>query len=86
MKRIMIIMIILTVIVCIIGIWALYIFDSESIADNDRFKQIGERQYFHGYWFYVCYDKETKVQYTFSGKGGIAVLSDSEGQPLLYEE
>lgn len=57
-----------------------------SIAQNDRFIQIGEKQYFHGYWFYVCYDKETKIQYTFSGKGGIEVLVNQEGQPLLYKD
>ncbi len=36
----------------------------------------------------IYYDKETKVEYLIKGKnrgGGITVLVDQEGKPLLYE-
>lgn len=60
---------------------------SEGSLGNTRFEKVkNERQYFDGYWFYVIYDKETKVEYAFSGKGGLQVLVDKEGKPLIYKE
>lgn len=52
-------------------------------SEDDRFMKI---ESING-WIYV--DKETKVQYLFikrSNGGGLTVLVDAEGNPLLYEE
>lgn len=52
-------------------------------AEDDRFMKI---ESING-WIYV--DKETKVQYLFvkiGYGGGLTVLVDAEGNPLLYEE
>lgn len=52
-------------------------------SEDDRFMKI---ESING-WIYV--DKETKVQYLFikrSSGGGLTVLVDAEGKPLLYEE
>lgn len=52
-------------------------------SEDDRFMKIDS---ING-WIYV--DKETKVQYLFVKRGnggGLTVLVDAEGNPLLYEE
>lgn len=86
MKKIIIATIIALVIMTIFfGIMNVII--SEGDAENARFEKVNdEAQYFDGYWFYVIYDKETKVQYAFSGKGGLQLLVDEEGKPLIYKE
>lgn len=58
---------------------ATYFIDSE----DDRFMKIDS---ING-WIYV--DKQTKVQYLFvkrANAGGLTILVDSDGKPLLYEE
>lgn len=52
-------------------------------SEDDRFMKIDS---ING-WIYV--DKETKVQYLFVKRytgGGLTVLVNAEGNPLLYEE
>ena len=57
---------------------------SAQAAQEDRFVKIQD-------WGdnFVIYDKETKVQYYAFGDynygGGITVLVDQDGKPLLYE-
>lgn len=48
-------------------------------AQEDRFIKIQD-------WGdnFIVYDKETKVEY-FVFEGGITVLVDKDGKPLLYE-
>lgn len=55
----------------------------EIHSEDDRFMKIDS---ING-WIYV--DKETKAQYLFVKRGnggGLTVLVDAEGNPLLYEE
>lgn len=51
----------------------------DRMETEDRFEKIQE-------WpsNFVMYDKETKVQY-YVTIGGITVLVDADGKPLLYE-
>lgn len=59
----------------------------DSTANNDRFIQIGNTQRTpDGYIMTFYYDKETGVQYEYSGRGGLTLLVDQEGKPLLYKE
>lgn len=55
----------------------------EIHAEDERFIMIDS---ING-WIYV--DKKTKVQYLFikrNNSGGLTILVDAEGNPLLYEE
>jgi hypothetical protein len=70
-----------------------YIFKDVSVNTSeakieDRFVKIQEWDNFSGTNF-VMYDKETKVQYYvftyYNHGGGITVLVDAEGKPLLYK-
>ncbi len=58
---------------------------SNNYAENERFVIIQQR-----YDEKVMYDKETKVEYFMFGGfrdgGGITVLVDKDGKPLLYGE
>ena len=58
----------------------------QSYASNDRFILVSE-QYIRGDSFEVYYDINTKVMYLvidiYKG-GGITVLVDADGKPLLY--
>ena len=59
---------------------------SNNYAENERFIQIYNQYSKDG--FRIYYDKETKVMYLISDiykGGGITVLVDQEGKPLLYE-
>lgn len=59
---------------------------SNSYAENERFIRI-YNQYSKDS-FRIYYDKETKVMYLVSNidkGGGITVLVDADGKPLLYE-
>lgn len=54
----------------------------EQAREDDRFIQISSVDG----WIYV--DKETKVQYLFIKRynaGGLTILVDENGKPLLYE-
>lgn len=57
---------------------------SNNYAENERFVIIQQESYGK-----VMYDKETKVEYFMFGGykigGGITVLVDKDGKPLLYE-
>ena len=57
---------------------------SNNYAENERFVIIQQESYGK-----VMYDKETKVEYFMFGGykigGGITVLVDKNGKPLLYE-
>lgn len=60
---------------------------SNNYAENERFIQIYE-QYSKDN-FRIYYDKETKVMYLISNiykGGGITVLVDKDGKPLIYGE
>lgn len=60
---------------------------SNNYAENERFIQI-YNQYSKDD-FRIYYDKETKVMYLISDiykGGGITVLVDKDGKPLLYGE
>ena len=58
---------------------------SNNYAENERFIQIYNQ--FSKDGFRIYYDKETKVMYLildiYKG-GGITVLVDKDGKPLLY--
>ena len=58
---------------------------SNNYAENERFVIIQQR-----YDEKVMYDKETKVEYFMFGGfrdgGGITVLVDKDGKPLIYGE
>lgn len=58
---------------------------SNNYAENERFVIIQKEP--NGK---VMYDKETKVEYFMFGGykdgGGITVLIDKDGKPLIYEE
>lgn len=58
---------------------------SNNYAENERFVIIQQR-----YDEKVMYDKETKVEYFmfggFKDGGGITVLVDKDGKPLIYGE
>ena len=56
-----------------------------NFEDDDRFIKISD-QLIGGYHLNIVYDKETKVEYAFYGKGGLQILIDAEGNPLLYKE
>lgn len=57
----------------------------EQRIKEDKFIKISD-QLIGGYYLNIVYDKETKVEYAFYGKGGLQVLIDAEGNPLLYKE
>ena len=59
---------------------------SNNYAENERFIRIYNQSSKDG--FRIYYDKETKVMYLISNiykGGGITVLVDADGKPLLYE-
>lgn len=59
---------------------------SNNYAGNERFIQIYDQ--FSKDGFRIYYDKKTKVMYLISDiykGGGITVLVDRDGKPLLYE-
>lgn len=61
---------------------------SNNYAENERFIQIYNQSSMN-YGFRIYYDKETKVMYLISDiykGGGITVLVDKDGKPLLYGE
>ena len=60
---------------------------SNNYAENERFIQIYNQSSKGG--FRIYYDKETKVMYLISDiykGGGITVLVDKDGKPLIYGE
>ena len=60
---------------------------SNNYAENERFIQIYNQSSKDG--FRIYYDKETKVMYLISAiyeGGGITVLVDKDGKPLIYGE
>ena len=60
---------------------------SNNYAENERFIQIYNQYSKDG--FRIYYDKETKVMYLISDiykGGGITVLVDKDGKPLIYGE
>ena len=60
---------------------------SNNYAENGRFIQIYNQSSKDG--FRIYYDKETKVMYLISAiyeGGGITVLVDKDGKPLIYGE
>ena len=60
-----------------------------NYAENERFIQIYTQYSKNGYGFRIYYDKETKVMYLISDiykGGGITVLVDKDGKPLIYGE
>lgn len=60
---------------------------SNNYAENERFIQICNQSSMHN-GFRIYYDKETKVMYLISDiykGGGITVLVDKDGKPLLYK-
>lgn len=61
---------------------------SNNYAENGRFIQIYNQSSMNDS-FRIYYDKESKVMYLFSEiykGGGITVLVDKDGKPLLYGE
>ena len=59
---------------------------SNNYAENGRFIQIYNQSSMND-GFRIYYDKETKVMYLISDiykGGGITVLVDKDGKPLLY--
>ncbi len=83
-KKILITIVVLILIV-VIGFICKDIVETNTYADDDRFIKISD-QLIGGYYLNIVYDKETKVEYAFYGKGGLQVLVDAEGNPLLYKE
>lgn len=62
---------------------------SNNYAENGRFIRIYSQYSKNGYGFRIYYDKETKVMYLISDiykGGGITVLVDKDGKPLIYGE
>ena len=84
MKKIIISLLIIIVVI-LVG-WLLKdITISNNYAENERFIQIYNQYSKDG--FRIYYDKETKVMYLISDiykGGGITVLVDKDGKPLLY--
>lgn len=61
---------------------------SNNYAENGRFIQIYNQSQMND-GFRIYYDKETKVMYLISDiykGGGITVLVDKDGKPLIYRE
>ena len=59
----------------------------EEIKVNEEwFIRLEKKQITSRGVMYVYYDKETKVQYGYTANGGLTLLVDQEGKPLLYEE
>ena len=84
MKKIIISLLIIIGIV-LTGWWLKDVTISNNYAENERFVIIQQR-----YDEKVMYDKETKVEYFMFGGfrdgGGITVLVDKDGKPLIYGE
>lgn len=60
---------------------------SDNYAENERFIKIYDQ--YSKDTFRIYYDKETKVMYLITNiykGGGITVLVDKDGKPLLYGE
>ena len=59
-----------------------------NYATDDRFIKVFSEDTGRD-WFRVYCDKKTKVMYllfdTYKGGGGVTVLVDKDGKPLLYE-
>lgn len=63
--------------------------DIETYEDYDRFVTIGIYELSSGTDARLMYDKETKVMYLFVKEGyggGLTVLLNPDGTPMLYEE
>lgn len=87
MKKIIISLLIIIVIV--LAGWLLKdVTISNNYAENGRFIQIYNQSSMNDS-FRIYYDKETKVMYLISDiykGGGITVLVDKDGKPLIYGE
>lgn len=79
------------IIVIIVIISSLFILSgcTSSVSETEnRFKILTEETPNHNDYYAILYDTKTKVMYLqFDGYkcGGITVLLDTEGKPLLYE-
>ena len=84
MKKILISILIVSLIVLFTYIFKDIIIVNSNASD-ERFVLISSEGIFD-----ICYDKETKVQYSVSrgsyNQGNLTVLVDDEGKPLLYQE
>lgn len=84
MKKIILSLLIIIVVI-LVG-WLLKdVTIQNNYAENERFIQIYNQYSKDG--FRIYYDKETKVMYLISTiykGGGITVLVDKDGKPLLY--
>lgn len=82
--------IIITLLVAILIISAIVLCacDTETYEDDDRFVAVATYQT-SGAYERVLYDKETKVMYLFVKAGyggGLTVLLNPDGTPMLYDE
>lgn len=77
--------IVMLILIVVIGFICKDIVETNTYAEDDRFIKISD-QMIGGYYLNVVYDKETKIEYAYYGKGGLQVLVDAEGNPLLYKE
>ena len=81
--------ILISIVMIVLIILLAYIFKDtitvNSNASDARFVLISNEGVFD-----ICYDKETKVQYSISrgsyNEGNLTILVDAEGKPLLYQE
>ena len=91
-KAITIILIVAILVIATIGFCGCD--DKKSTIDNDRFVVIQHNDlttsvFGKDEYTIVLYDKETKVMYLFVKNGyggGLTVLVNADGTPMLYEE
>lgn len=89
-KSITIILIVAILVIATIGFCGC---DDKKSTNNDRFVVIQHNEIspslFGDEYVLVLYDKETKVMYLFVKNGyggGLTVLVNADGTPMLYEE
>ena len=57
----------------------------ENSGEQESMFVVVEEALFHGYWYSVCYHKESKVLYSVSQYNEFTVIVDANGNPLLWE-
>lgn len=61
------------------------VYDENYNENSHRLIMIEKGMYCASYCYYIYYDKETKVIYLLVPDGGVTVMLDENGKPLLYE-
>ena len=86
MKKILCLVITIMLMMTCIGCSDSKMAEAEQTESQESLFVIVESDLYHGYWYSVCYHKDTKVMYTIGQYNEFTVMLDADGKPLLWKE